>query len=63
LENAPRRRIHPSVTRRHRYDFSLDRAGCPDTLAAMRMGRTNSHLAAQRKNSKSHHPKNPGVNE
>ncbi len=29
-----------------RYDFSLDRAGRPDTLAAMRTGRTNSHLAA-----------------
>jgi hypothetical protein len=29
-----------------RYDFSLDRAGGPDTLAAMRTGRTHSHLAA-----------------
>jgi len=29
-----------------RYDFSLDRAGGPDTLAAMRTGRTKSHLAA-----------------
>jgi hypothetical protein len=29
-----------------RYDFSLDRAGCPDTLAAMRTGRTHTHLAA-----------------
>jgi hypothetical protein len=41
--------------------FSLDRARCPDTLAAMRMGKTRFPLGRATSKLEAHHPKNPGI--